>query len=265
MTIYDVKHLPYSPARYMSLRKPKPVLIDLKPRFVPTMKVLRDISLKHGMGSLIGVTLLHRHHILREEQVLVEHIAGGVSTTAPASLNDLSEFLIPHTFELDLDENTKVVRLIPLEFLDVRSEGINAIELREVVAQLESNTAFTTEICEALVASGTTQLLGLQLIHRESMIDRNNNKLYMSEISTHKFNGDDDVSIITAVTELPPDSVPVFWFIKESSTYCEGCIPERPGEGLAVHIPHEAVNGEDDEPYRCKGGGCDCGGHCGCG
>lgn len=260
MTI--VKHAPYSHGRYMNLRKPKPVLVELKKLFVPAMKTLRDISLKFNMGSKVGVTLLHRHHVLRDDQVLVERLSDGVSTTAPTSCwNENAEFLIPHTWELSFDSNTNEVLLIPLEFLDVRSEGINASELRAVVAELEAKSEFTTELCSALIATGTSHLLGLQLIHRESIIDRSG-KMYLSELSTHSFNhGDEDISIITAVAELPPDSVPVFWFIKENSTYCEGCIPERPGEGLAVHIPHEG----EDGPDGCKGGGCDCGGHCGCG
>ena len=245
MTI--VKHAPYSHGRYMKLRNPKSVLVELKKLFVPAMNILRNISLKYDMGSKVGITILHRHHALRNDQILVESLSEGVSTTAPTSCwNENSEFLIPHTWELSFDFNTNEVLLIPLEFLDVRSEGVNASELREVVAQLETNNEFTTELCAALIETGTSHLIGLQLIHRESIIDRRG-KQYLSEISTHSFNDcDEDISRVMAVDELPPNSMPVFWFMKENSTYCEGCIPERPGEGLAVHtIPHEGEDGPD--------------------
>lgn len=242
---FDLSH-------FNTLRRPQEALIDLKPVWMQSIENINKIVTKHKFDDRFGIALLHRHHDLKDDQVLLEAITGKTSVTRPVT-KTFSSHSIPHLFEFTVGGENDVVEIRPIEYLDLDSDTINPTELQAAVNALYAAKDFVKELATALVQSGSRNLLGLQLIHREGIISDRKTE-FLSEISNHAIHpGDEDSSVIEAVKELPRESMPVFWFLGPEKQFCPGCIPEKPGIERPVH-----------EGNHTEGAGCDCGGHCGC-
>lgn len=167
---------------------------------------LNLIFQKYSIQDLAGITLMHRHYDLSEDEVLVEELIGGVSTTTP-KLKTATLQILPHSWKFAF--STTGISLTPVEFVDV-SEPTTRSDLNTKISSVLTNQAFLVELYHALAELKLIDVLGLTILHRNDLTTVELPML--TEASTDSHAG--RCSVLRPVTEeegMDGDAVPTTW------------------------------------------------------
>jgi len=196
-----------------TLCNPKSKLNELRPTWLQVMPLLNDVFVEYGLQDKIGVALLHKHHTLKNGEALVERLYQNKSVTSVEPVSDFSH-LIPHMWKISFGEK---IELWPLEFWDTQfANGENSGHFKTVLEEILQNTKFLLRLATVLKETGTLEILGLQLIHRES--------LRLLPCLNERSSSDSRSSVIEPASHNPAGIIPVFWKMKAGRSFCEHCL-----------------------------------------
>jgi hypothetical protein len=240
---------------HQKLTTPMKALYELKSKWMKAVFAINDVFVKYNMHQHFSLALLHRHHNLQDDERLVEIMYDDRSVTEPMIPNRSFES-IPHIWMVQEG------RLWPFEYLDITSsKGIDAEHLKACYLRLLHDVSFISELTEILEITGTKQVLGLQLVHREGLRRADE---FLSESSNQLYRQ----SIVVSTTELDVCDVPVTWMMGPDRTFCENCIPEQCFQQFASDKVEDSqkVHNESCAKSNCGCGTCcwktHCGDHC---
>jgi hypothetical protein len=203
----------FSYETYNALVEPHDASVSVTPRETLIFERLGAIFVKFRVQNLFGVALLHRHHDLdiAASEVLVERFLDGTSVTEPKAFSD---GLVPHTWKLFVASDG-AVELQPLEFIAV---GEETPDFHEQAQQLGQNLDFLREVFETLQELNVADVLGINLIHRDSL--RTADKWYLKEKSSSK----DKQSIVRPIgPDEKKGSVITSWRFTDDAACIQDC------------------------------------------
>jgi len=118
---------------------------------------------KHGVTESVGLSMLHKHFKLNDDEILVETPVGNMSFIRPAASVNVKSGYLPYMFRLV--ESTDGFLLAPLEYapISVIDSGI--------FGAFVSNTRFINEIGELIRKCKGLDVVGVTLLHRNHIID----------------------------------------------------------------------------------------------
>jgi len=128
---------PYSPEHFTALLEFENV-IDKIPIVEASASIAGELFSKHGMVATAGLSMLHKHFELSDDELLVEEVVGDQSFIRPVVTEDKSS-LLPYMFKLIESGEDGAFKLIPLEYAPA------AIVSNEKLQHLVSNEAFIAE------------------------------------------------------------------------------------------------------------------------
>lgn len=181
---------------------------------------LSQLLVKYGLQSRIGISLVHRHFTLAQEEQLVDLIsAQGENVVSSVFRNGLPDNQIVKDYNLRVPDFPTIVPskfivrqsgLIPYEYSCVQKEQAKAFNTLD---RLDS--AFITGWVETLERLGIVDILGLTLLEGTEG----------TSLSLEKSYPDRRVSISCQEVGEMGDYIPSAWYIASDGepTVCWGC------------------------------------------
>ena len=234
--------VPFSLEHFHQLDFPKRTLKSLKPKWMSATHKIHPVFLTHDMHSQFVLALVHRHHDLQQDELLVEVMDADKSVTS-VEIPSPNDELLPHIWEVHDG------KLHPFEYLNLtKSSLVDAAACRAAYAKLMTSGEFVSELSQVLRETDTSHSLGLQLIHRDILLRPGE---LLSESSVNK------QSIVVSTATPPSCNVPVSWKMGPDVQFCENCIPdwETCGE-------NEDPDMEMPRKFACANSNCGCGSSC---
>ena len=186
--------------RHVWKRLPEPeIQFDkIEKREKEILSLLRDVFWSHDVQSLAGGALLHRHYDIPDTALLVERFQGRRSITKAEEFVPLGARVVPHLWKLDKDERGNV-EAVPMEFIVADEE---TPDFEAAASALIANKPFLSELYDTLDHLGVLDIIGLQLVHRDSLrveggqlIEMTSHSSSASIITSESFH---DVASVTA-------------------------------------------------------------------
>jgi hypothetical protein len=117
---------------------------------------LGELICHYGLHRIVGVTLLHKHFEISDDELVVREFVDNVSYMKPWKLDQLPR-LLPYLWKVEITDGR--AGYFPLEFCEypsnVRSEAQRDLEL------LDGSTAFLTAFAQKLDELGLREVFGL--------------------------------------------------------------------------------------------------------
>jgi hypothetical protein len=127
---------------------------------------LGDIICAHGLHQRIGISLLHKHFEISDNEFVVREFTDNVSYMRPWDVNALGSTL-PYLWKAEIDDGR--ARYYPLEFCDY-PDHLKA-EARRDLEILKESPAFLTAFANKLDYLGLIEIFGLvNLRSRDGLI-----------------------------------------------------------------------------------------------
>lgn len=210
---------------------------------LPIINKFGDIFIKHGIEKFAGLTLIHRHFLLKAGEYKVAkqtenelHI-GAIAFPGDDKL--MSENINPYMFlPRDIGEK-EVLDLYPLEFV----HHLDLSNITQIKAEIEAiqNVAFLRDFHEVAKAEGVEGIYGIILHSRDNI---SFDKKFQTLIEG---SGTDDRSLVVKVIpreELKgSDSTTVGWSFHKN---CQGKV-------FPMAQCYSALHGESEGIHNCEG------------
>lgn len=123
------------------------------------VRPLLDVIRKHGMQQLVGVSLLHRHFAMYEDEILIRRFSENSFAIAPARASEV--IAIPYVWAYSKKASSTAFELFPVEFIEQSEHTHKYAEQAEKVASFEE---FLRDYFAVLRDRGTARFLGLALL-----------------------------------------------------------------------------------------------------
>ena len=192
------------------------------------LPTLGDVIRQHGLNQQVGISLLHKHFNLNNDERLVEEFADNHAYIRPTT--DSADSL-PYMWKLEQALSGEW-SWVPLEF--VRREDADAT-FSDRVAAVTQNQAFLNDLAAKLSELGMANLFGFSILHRDTIHVAEGNILVEST--------DDDARVLTFSalprSEVKPETLTqTLWKFPETSgieavsecshcTHCTHCTHEE--------------------------------------
>lgn len=180
---------------------------------------LGKIICRYNLQEQVGVSLLHKHFDLDEDELLVETISNNTVRISPAKVQD-TDGLVPYIWKLESNSDTRA-RWIPLEFAHDTSGTSIAAELADKVSQ---NSLFLNDMATKLGELGLATIFGLTTLHRqltkqhnEITVERTNDALRVLNIEVRSRSEVDFSKLTQTLWKFTPNEE------VETACYCHHC------------------------------------------
>ncbi|HTF54759.1 MAG TPA: hypothetical protein VK735_45575 [Pseudonocardia sp.] len=117
---------------------------------------LGDVICNYGLHDVVGVTLLHRHFEIAEEEMVVREFVDNVSYMTPWNVDALPRVL-PYLWKAQVDGGRATY--FPLEFCAYPPD--NQVEVERDLDRLTGSTAFLAAFAATLDDLGLREIFGL--------------------------------------------------------------------------------------------------------
>jgi hypothetical protein len=117
---------------------------------------LGDLICLHGLHDRVGVSLLHKHFEIADNELVVREFAGNVSYIKPWTVDQLSS-PVPYLWKAEISDRRAMY--YPLEFCDY-PDHLKA-EARHDLEVLNGSPAFLTAFANKLADLGLSEIFGL--------------------------------------------------------------------------------------------------------
>jgi hypothetical protein len=184
-----------------SLPDPIDQFAKIENRTFEIVGALRGVFYHHNMQNIAGGALLHRHFDMKKDEVLVERFRNGNSYTSPKNVLQVSK-LVPHLWKLAKSEKGEV-QLLAIEYIEPDAE---TPDFEYQCKELTQNKEFIESLYNTLEVLGILDVVGLQLVHRESLRVDGKQLLERTDLKNR-------TSIVTATfpVEITEKVIPTFF------------------------------------------------------
>ena len=123
------------------------------------LQPLGDVILEHHLENKVGVSLLHKHFNLREDEVLIRNFKDDTFEIRPES--SVAHRALPYMWAFSRLRTGDDLSLYPVEFI---GKNERTIEYRVIADSILENGAFLDEFSTRLVELGADDTFGLSLV-----------------------------------------------------------------------------------------------------
>lgn len=121
---------------------------------------LGDVICRHNLHRHVGISLLHKHFEMSDDEMLVERFIGERSFAVPLSESE-SIRAVPYMWKAVKHSESESWVFYPLEFVECPDD-----KLFETVTQ---NEVFFADMANVLSNLGVTDVFGVSVLHREAI------------------------------------------------------------------------------------------------